>query len=214
MNDELRNLSGVFKKYNLGCGTMLYKEYLNVGYWEQLADGVVYKDVNGNTGTFMLNLDLRHGIPAHDGSLDLIYHSHMLEHLSYEDGIAFLKDCNRALTPGGKLRLLVPDLEAFSKAYVANDRFFFEEYRKVLNADLYVTNAAIFMGMLHNHGHKCGYDFETIKWVLEHAGFTTVKKTLYSSSEYIDNIAEIEPHNPLRVMESLCVECVKPEVVA
>jgi predicted SAM-dependent methyltransferase len=209
MNDDLRNLSGAFKKYNLGCGAMLYKGFLNIGHWEQLIDGAVYKDVNGNVDTFMLNYDLRNGIPAHDGSLDLVYHCHMLEHLSYKDGIAFTQDCYRALAPGGKLRIVVPDLGLWVKAYTTNDRFFFEEYRKILDEDIHVTNGAVFMGMLHNHDHKCGYDFDTIKWVLEHAGFVNVKKTLYADSEHVDNISEIEPYNPLRVMESLCVECVK-----
>jgi hypothetical protein len=65
------------------------------------------------------------------------------------------------------------------------------------------------MGMLHNWEHKCGYDFETLKWVLEHAGFTDIKRTLYADSS-IQCIAEMEPNNPMRVMESLCVECKKP----
>jgi predicted SAM-dependent methyltransferase len=209
MIDNIRDLSLTFKKYNLGCGDKLYKDFINIGYWHQLADDTVYKDVNGKEGTFMLNFDLRKGIPAHDGSLDLVYHSHMLEHLSYQDGISFVQECYRALAAGGKMRILVPDLELWVKAYASNDRFFLEQYRKILDKNIYVTNGAIFMGMLHNHEHKCGYDFDTIKWLLEHTGFVGVRKTLYADSEYVSNISEIEPHDPLRVMESLCVECVK-----
>lgn len=209
MKSELLDYSDHFKQYNLGCGTHIYNNFLNIGYWENLTKGGLYKDLNGTSGTIMLNYDLRDGIPARDNSLDLVYHSHMLEHLDYIEGIEFIKDCYRALKPGGRMRALVPDLELWINAYSSNNRFFFEEYRKVLDQEKYVTNASIFMGMLHNHGHKCGYDFETIKWVSEHAGFENVTKTLYADSS-IDNIQDIEPQIPIRIMETLCIECIKP----
>ena len=64
------------------------------------------------------------------------------------------------------------------------------------------------MGMLHNHGHKYGYDFKTLKWVLEYAGFKDVRQTLFQESDLAE-IKEMEPYDPLRTMESLCVECYK-----
>lgn len=203
------NLSQHFTKYNLGCGTHIYNGFLNVGYWPTLSEGTLYRDLNGTKDTFMLNLDLRNGIPAHNESLDLVYHSHMLEHLSYLDGIDFLSDCFRCLKLGGRMRILVPDLELWINAYASKNRFFFEEYRKVLDPQIYVTNAQIFMGMLHNHDHKCGYDFESLKWLVEHIGFVNVKRTLYADST-IENIQVIEPQLPLRIMETLCIECEKP----
>jgi len=209
MSTELAHLSNYFKKYNLGCGTSLYENYLNIGFWNHLQNDAVYKDLNGTTNTYMLNHDLNHGIPAHDNSLDLVYHSHMLEHLSFQEGIDFIKECFRVLRPGGMMRLLVPDLEKWTKAYMVKDDFFLGEYRKCLDGDIHVTPAAIFMGMLHNHGHKMGYDYETVHWVLQKAGFERIRRTLYSDSP-MENIEYIEHRNPLRVMESLCVECYKP----
>jgi len=198
-----------FKKYNLGCGDHIYREYLNVGFWRNLEQGTLYKDLNGTQNTFMLNHDLRLGVPAADNSLDLIYHSHMLEHLSYDEAITFTEDCLRTLRPGGRMRILVPDLELWINAYVNDNMFFFEEYRKVLDSTKYVTKASIFMGMLHNHEHKCGYDFESLKWLLENVGFTEVKRRLYGDGE-VENLNLLEELNPLRTMESLCIECKKP----
>ncbi len=209
MNENLKILSKTFKKYNLGCGTHLYPGFLNIGYWSNLGDGSVYKDLNGTQGTYMLNFDLRHGIPAENDSLDLIYHSHMLEHLSYLEGISFLKECYRALAPGSRMRVLVPDLEIWINAYTNNNKFFFNEYRKVLDPEIYVTKASIFMGMLHNHEHKCGYDFDSLKWVVEHVGFVNVRRTLYADSD-LEEILTLEPQLPLRIMETLCIECFKP----
>jgi predicted SAM-dependent methyltransferase len=209
MDPSLLKLSQSFKKYNLGCGTHLYPGFLNIGFWNNLNESTIYKDLNGTSGTFMLNHDLNKGIPAEDDSLDLVYHSHMLEHLSYTEGIAFIRECYRALKPGGTMRVLVPDLETWIHAYTNKNRFFFEEYRKVLDETIYVTNASIFMGMLHNHGHKCGYDYESLKWIVEYTGFSDAKRTLYADSA-IDNITELEPNLPLRIMETLCLECRKP----
>jgi hypothetical protein len=64
------------------------------------------------------------------------------------------------------------------------------------------------MGMLHNHGHKCGYDFEMLKLAMERAGFSRIRKTLFQESD-LPEIKEIEPYIPIKAMESLCVECYK-----
>ncbi len=211
MNDEWSKLSNIFKKYNLGCGPKLYQNFLNVGYWRQLEDGQIYKDLNGTNNTFMLNHDLRLGIPAADNSLDLAYHSHMLEHLTYENGLRFISECYRVLKPGGTMRVLVPDIELWINAYTKNDTFFFEKYRAYggINKDICVTKGAVFMAMLHGHEHEFGYDFETLKWLVEKLGFTDVKRTLYADGE-VENLIDLEGHDPIRIMESLCIECKKP----
>ncbi len=211
MKEEWSKLSNVFKKYNLGCGPKIYENFLNVGFWQQLEAGRIYKDLNGTSNTYMLNHDLRLGIPAADNTLDLVYHSHMLEHLTYQEGILFIKNCLRVLKPGGTMRVLVPDLELWINAYVNNNTFFFDQYRRDggIDKDIYVTKAAVFMGMLHNHEHKCGYDFESLKWLVEYVGFVDVKRTLYASGE-VDDLEIIEPMEPLKIMESLCIECKKP----
>ena len=200
-----------FKKFHLGCGIIFLKNYLNIGFWTNLEQNKLYANPNGVADTVLLNFDLTNGIPASDNSLEVVYHSHMLEHLTNNEGIEFLRECNRVLQPGAIMRLLVPDLENFSKKYIEGDDFFFDAYRKeALDNDrnLYPTRGAIFMGMLHNHGHKMGYDFETLQYVLKQTGFTNVKKTMFQESQLTD-IQEIEPYAPLRAAESLCIECIK-----
>jgi predicted SAM-dependent methyltransferase len=200
-----------FKKFHLGCGIIFLKNYLNIGFWNNLEQNRLYANPNGVADTVLLNFDLTNGIPASDNSLEVVYHSHMLEHLTNNEGIEFLSECNRVLQPGAIMRLLVPDLENFSKKYVEGDDFFFDAYRKeALDNDrnLYPTRGAVFMGMLHNHGHKMGYDFETLQYVLKQTGFTNVKKTMFQESQLTD-IQEIEPYAPLRAAESLCIECIK-----
>jgi hypothetical protein len=198
-----------FKKYHLGCGPVFLPGYLNIGFWQHLGHGTAYQDPNGVTGTTLLNYDLTKGIPAADESLDVIYHSHFLEHLTYTDGWEFLKQCHSKLKNGGIHRIVVPDLELWINAYFTNDPFIFDKYREeVLDNDtqLYRTKASVFMGMLHNHEHKCGWDYETLAYALEKIGFKNIRKTMFQES-ILPEIKEIEPYGPLRALESLCVEC-------
>lgn len=201
-----------FKKMNLGCGVNLIKGYLNIGYWSNLEADGIYKDLAGNLGTYMFNHDLVKGIPAEDESLDVIYHSHFLEHLSYKEGIKLLNEVHQKLVVGGVHRIIVPDMELWIKSYYNKDDFFIDKYREeVLKDDfeIYQPRGAAFMGMLHNHEHKCGWDFEMIEFHLKRIGFKSIKRTMFQESSLINEIVELEPYSPLRAMESLCVECIK-----
>lgn len=198
-------------RFHLGCGVNFLSGWLNVGYWRHLEQGKIYATPNQTSGTVLLNHDLRLGIPAGNNELDAIYHSHLLEHLTYFEGLQFLQKCHDALKPGGIHRLLVPDLAAFAKAYLTEDSFLLEKYKEHVlteHSELYETKASIFMGMLHNHEHKCGYDWQTLRWALERAGFRHIRKTLFQESDLSD-IAVIEAYSPLRALESICVECYK-----
>lgn len=198
-----------FTKLNLGCGVSFYKDYLNVNYWENLPPGVVHNP-NGTQGTVLLNWDLRAGIPVANDTIDLVYHSHFLEHLDYAEGVAMLKEIHRVLKPGGVHRILVPDLKKWVNAYLNND-LLIQEYRKsgVQVKELaYPTACTVLMGMVHGHHHKFIWDFETLAHYLNEIGFRFVEETMYQQS-CLPDIKDIEPYDPLRALESLCVECKK-----
>lgn len=63
--------------------------------------------------------DLARGIPYADASVDVAYHSHVLEHLDREVAPRMLREVWRVLKPGGVQRIVVPDLEALCRAYLA-----------------------------------------------------------------------------------------------
>lgn len=196
-----------FNRYHLGCGTVFLKGWLNIGYWSHLENDGLF-DIDG---AILLNHDLRFGIPAENSSLEAVYHSHLLEHLNYKDALNFIAEIYRVMKPGGLHRILVPDLEAFAKAYIEKKSILLDKYQEhVLKDDIeiYQTPASIFMGMLHNHEHKWGWDWESLKWVLERQGFKNIKRTLFQESDFHD-IEQMEKYSPLRCAESLCVECYK-----
>lgn len=62
--------------------------------------------------------DIRKPLPSDSGSVDAIYSSHMIEHLTRDEGERFLRECYRVLRPGGNIRVVVPDLEGVVRKYL------------------------------------------------------------------------------------------------
>jgi SAM-dependent methyltransferase len=69
-------------------------------------------------GGRLLAHDLSKGIPFESGSVDVAYHSHVLEHLDRSVARQFLQETLRVLKPGGICRIVVPDFEFLCRAYV------------------------------------------------------------------------------------------------
>ena len=61
---------------------------------------------------------LRRGVPFANGTVDVVYHSQLLEHIDREDAAPFLRECCRVLMPGGILPIVVPNLETTAREYV------------------------------------------------------------------------------------------------
>jgi SAM-dependent methyltransferase len=57
-------------------------------------------------------------IPLANGSADVVYSSHMFEHLHPHDAVSFLRETHRVLRPGGLLRLALPDLATLVRDYL------------------------------------------------------------------------------------------------
>jgi len=64
--------------------------------------------------------DVSTGIPYPDDSVAAVYHSHMLEHLDRDVVPGFVSEVRRVLRPGGIHRIVVPDFEHLSRAYLAH----------------------------------------------------------------------------------------------
>jgi predicted SAM-dependent methyltransferase len=89
---------------NLGCGMRFHESWTNVDF------KAAHKSI--------LEYDLTKGIPFNDNSFEVVYHSHVLEHFSKNDGYYFLKECYRVLKLNGVLRIAVPDLEKIVREYL------------------------------------------------------------------------------------------------
>jgi SAM-dependent methyltransferase len=66
----------------------------------------------------LLAHDLSKGIPFESDSVDIVYHSHVLEHLDRPVARRFLAEAHRVLKPNGICRIVVPDFEMLCRAYL------------------------------------------------------------------------------------------------
>ncbi len=89
---------------NLGCGQTFHPDWVNVDFSDH--------------GGAVIAYNLRLGIPFPDDTFDVVYHSHVLEHFNKDEGGFFIAECFRVLRPGGLLRVVVPDLENITRAYL------------------------------------------------------------------------------------------------
>ena len=102
------------KGLNLGCGTRFHPAWTNV-------------DVSPVSPHVRI-CDVQKGLPFSDETFDVVYHSHLLEHLPREAALPFIKECYRVLRRGGIIRVAVPDLERIARLYLRT-------LNKVLTAD-------------------------------------------------------------------------------
>ena len=208
--------SAELKRYHIGCGPILADGFLNIDgdfecFEKRLKSGVLYA-VDGKPSTYILKHDLRSGIPAAANSLQIIYHSHFLEHLADQEGMVLISECHRCLAPGALMRFAVPDFRLWCTNYLTGKNDFFDWYRQTYLADnkvRYKTNASVFMGMLYNWGHRMAYDYESLSVLLTRAGFANVKHAEWGTSDNIPEISSVESATSHRRLESLVIECTK-----
>lgn len=93
------------KYINLACGPI----FIDSPDWANF-------DFAAALGVQKTNLLAR--LPIADGSAHMVYSSHFLEHIPKPKVEGFLRECYRALKPGGVLRLVLPDLEDMARTYL------------------------------------------------------------------------------------------------
>ncbi len=120
------------KILNLGCGTRTSAATINIDWSPQvrikaskfgdrvarsMLSGERLHNYNSLAGDMLVH-DLRKGIPFESGSIDAVYHSHVLEHIDRDAIDGFLAEIKRVLKPGGVHRIVVPDLEPIIRGYM------------------------------------------------------------------------------------------------
>ncbi len=70
-----------------------------------------------------INWDLRRGIPLPDNCVDKIYSSHLLEHIPYNELIAFLSECHRVMKVNGEFSVCVPNFRLYINSYIEGENF-------------------------------------------------------------------------------------------
>ena len=128
--------------------------------------GFITVDINGANITW----DLKNGIPLQDNSVDLIYSSHLLEHIPFKELILFLKECRRVLKNNGVFSVCVPNAGNYLNAYFKGDTFEIDYYSPAIIETGSKIDQINYIAYMDGH-HKYLFDEENLINTLLTAGF-------------------------------------------
>jgi SAM-dependent methyltransferase len=112
--------------YNVGAGDFYHPHWTNIDFSNQ-AYGFAQKR------TFLEHdLMSRDPLPVESDSAELVYCSHVLEHISEDSARALFAEVRRVLKPGGGFRITSPDAPAMVEAYKRGDT---EYWERILESD-------------------------------------------------------------------------------
>ncbi|MDC0253319.1 class I SAM-dependent methyltransferase [Bacteriovoracales bacterium] len=136
-----------------------------------------------------------------DNSCEIVFCSHVFEHIPHIKLPMVISEINRVLRPGGIFRMLTPDLEVIAKAYVEKDENFFKAAK---SEDVNIRQDLGFGGMFMNfivspgqdtilfdrglnefiggYAHLYSYDFEMMRVLFDKLGFTNIVKSPFNGS--------------------------------
>ena len=133
--------------------------------------------------------DIRQGLPVADGSVDGIYASHILEHLSRNAVTTARAYTHKMLRSGGTFRLIVPDLAARAERYVRdraqlspNNADAFINALNIGETDRAQGVAALLRSTFGHSGHLWMYDEDLMGDLLRRAGFIDIRRATFADS--------------------------------
>ena len=156
-------------------------------------------------------------IELEDESVDVIFCSHVIEHIPQIKIEKVFNEFNRILVKGGVLRILSPDMEKILNAYSSKDEKFF---RNALSEDPNIRIDLGYGGIVSNWfnspgqdtilldrklenfitgvAHQYLYDFNMLEILLKKAGFSNILKKDFCDSEIEEltiplHVAGLEP---------------------
>lgn len=152
--------------------------------------------------------DATKGLPLSSGSVDVIYSSHMLEHLDREEATVFLKEARRILRSGGIIRLAVPDIRRHVQQYIdTNDADSFVAATYLTVPPPRTISQRIRLLAVGTRHHQWMYDGASLSRFLQAEGFTEPVVQRAGESQ-IDNPQGLDLHE--RSDESVYVEAINP----
>lgn len=152
---------------------------LQIGAGGNNMAGWLNTDFEPGTGQAYLNATGRFPLP--DASFRYAFSEQVIEHLSYEDGLSMLRECQRILQPGGKIRIATPNLLKFIALFQEAKT---DEMRRYMDAKVkwhgwpWVTTPECLMLNLQmqSWGHKFLYDPQTLRHSLETVGYRQIQE--------------------------------------
>jgi len=171
---------------NIGCGPFGLPGWVNLDFCRH--------------PQVTLRTDCRRSLPLAAGSCRGIHVEHFLEHLDpLEELSVFLADARRCLAPGGVLRIIVPDAQRYIEAYRAPGWTLLDEMgcggeppQRLFKTKMQALNHVF----LQTWEHYGGWDAETLRLVLQDAGFRDVTQRAWREGDFPGGCIDREQHRP------------------
>ena len=160
-----RRLPRTGLKLHLGSGTVHLEGWVNIDLETPQSD---------------IHYDITRGLPLKGGSARLIYHEHVMEHISLPQGETCLRDWFRLLAPGGVVRIATPDLAYVVERYRGDWKD--QAWLRLPEYATIATRAEMINASMRWWGHQYLYDGEDLEQRMRAAGFTTVRRCGYRES--------------------------------
>jgi predicted SAM-dependent methyltransferase len=167
----LKRMPGPFKLH-IGCGEVRFP-------------GWIHLDENARLQNLNARWHASDGLPCPDGSCSFIYNEHFLEHLSPDVGLAFLRECRRALRPDGVLRVAMPDMRESVRQYWDND-WQNQPWMAKYGYSWIQTGCEYLNIAFREWQHLWLYDREELRRRLKEAGFSRIVDAELNASTYPD----------------------------
>jgi hypothetical protein len=211
-----------FTKFNLGCAKnpmSAAQGWLNIDFYPYQSNEykfLHFRTLNNYKDKVYLNHDLSKGIPAFRNSLELVYHSLLMDCFDYETSLMLLDQIYESLKLGGKHRLVVLDMEALLRIYPTGksliqkiERNIFETEFGSDHSDIYPNAASSFSKLLHNQKLKSFWSRESVFFALKKTGFQNIQSREMTDSEDPDIISIEKQYSDFRRNFCLFFECEK-----
>lgn len=214
----MKSHKGITGKYiHYGCGTCAPPEWRNfdssptLRIQKMIIIGKFFK--GGEFPVFPNNIeygDIVKGLPLTGNSVDGIFCSHVLEHLSYNDCRKAITNTYGYLKKGGRFRFIMPDLESIARIYINSD---FPDACHILmdqtslgKKDRVRNIKGYLREIFGNSSHLWMWDYKGMYVELASAGFQRIRKAEYGDSE---DPMFLKVEDKKRWLNSFAVECEK-----
>lgn len=134
-------------------------------------------------------VDLRRGLPDDVQEIELIYTSHMLEHLQFTDVMKLLDQCRKRMVTDAGIRIVVPDMDLLAEMVrngdpmgdlVRNNPRYYA-HRISQGYDFHIAGLAAFDTSIK---HLTRFTYSILYLLLDHLGFCDIEQLRYGVSRY------------------------------
>ena len=161
---------------------------LYVGCGDTRMEGWINIDIESNLKPDLIH-DASKPFPYQNNSIDFIHSEHFIEHMTVEQGLAFLKEAYRILKPGGVLRTATFDMSIFLKCHAQdNPNWKKDSGLEDVGLGFIKTRIESLNINMRWWGHQYVYDVEELDRRLRESGFNNIISCEYRQSAYSELI--------------------------